>query len=123
MSQQKYEELLWTQKYCTSHVGFCVPAHKNWYFKSFGATTTTKWHVEFSTSDIEELGQGVILFNLVSGSSENAGGVSGSVKSIGDDAVGYLDWRSDHFEISAHSNLLPAIEYMVKHIVEYVPVQ
>lgn len=114
---------LWTQQYCTSHIAFCVSAHKNWYFKSFGATTTTLWHVEFGSAEIDELGQGVIMMNLVSGSSSDGGGVSGQVKSVAGDVVGYLDWKGDHFEISGDASLKAAISGMLSSIKAYTPAE
>ncbi|MBI4129670.1 hypothetical protein HY464_03190, partial [Candidatus Peregrinibacteria bacterium] len=38
MAKEKLAREQWTQEYCSPHVGFCVPIHRNWWFKSFGAT-------------------------------------------------------------------------------------
>ncbi len=120
MSKQNYSTgSLWTQQYCTSHIAFCISVHKNWYFKSFGATTNALWHVEFGMSDIYELNQGVIILNLMSGSSATTGGTSGQVKLIGSDAVGYLDWKGDHFEIIGDASLKDAISFMLTSIKPY----
>lgn len=120
MSKQNYStSSLWTQQYCTSHIAFCVSVHKNWYFKSFGATTKALWHVEFALSDIYELNQGIILLNLMSGPSSATGGTSGEVKMIGTDVVGYLDWKGDHFEIIGDASLREAISYMLTSIKPY----
>jgi hypothetical protein len=82
---------LWTQQYCTGHIGFCVSAHKNWYFQSFGATTQYLWYVEFGPSPPETIGSGPIVLKLMPGSSASAGGASGSASAKGSVAVGYLD--------------------------------
>lgn len=122
MSKQNYSAgSLWTQRYCTSHIAFCISVHKNWYFKSFGATTNALWHVEFAMSDIYDINQGIIVLNLVSGPSSTTGGVSGSTKRVGSDVVGYLDWKGDHFEISGDASLQGAISYMLSSIQPYTP--
>lgn len=122
MSKQDYAPTsLWTQQYCTTHVGFCIPVHKNWYYKSFGATTSSLWHVEFSMSSINELGQGSIWLNLVSGSSADANLVTGQITPSGSDVLGALDWQGNHFELIADASLRPAIEYMLMHITPFTP--
>lgn len=123
MAKQTYgQENLWTQKYCTNHIAFCIPAHKNWYFKSFGATTNNLWHVEFSMSSIDELYQGPIVLNLVSGTSAAAGATDGQVKTQGSDVVGYKDWNdSTHFELIGDSRLKEAVSYMLSHVAAYTP--
>lgn len=124
MSKQKYgDSLLWSQSYCTSHIAFCVPAHKNWYFKSFGATTNNKWHIEFGVKPIENLGDGLIVMNLVVGNSASAGLQSGEVKQVGSDLVAAKDWKDDHFEIVGDATLREAILFMMSHITTYVPGQ
>lgn len=121
MAKQKYvEPVLWTQKYCSSHTGFCIPAHKNWYFKSFGATTSNTWHVEFGMSSIDALHSGAIVLNLVSGSSASMDAVDGQVKLQGADVVGFKDWTGGmHFELIADARLKDAIMYMLQAITPY----
>ncbi len=123
MAKQSYtQDSLWTQKYCTSHVAFCIPAHKNWYFKSFGATTSNMWHVEFGMTTIDELHQGAITLNLVSGTSAAAGVGDGQIKVQGSDIVGYKDWTDNtHFELIADARLRDAVSYMLAHILAYNP--
>ena len=58
----------WTQQYCTSHIGFCIPVHRNWWFKSFGTTTSYLWHVEVSPEELQGLGDGPLVINLAAGS-------------------------------------------------------
>ncbi len=121
MVKQSYDQpSLWTQKYCTSHMAFCVPVHKNWYFKSFGATTSNLWHVEFGMVDISSLGEGAIVLNLVSGSSASMDARDGQIKSQGSDLIGFKDWTDgNHFELIGDARLRPALEYMLKSISAY----
>ncbi len=121
LAKQTYDQdSLWTQKYCTSHIAFCIPVHKNWYFKSFGATTSNRWHVEFGMVDIEGLGDGAIIVNIVSGSSASMQAQDGQVKSQGTDVIGFKDWTDNtHFEIIADARLKPAVSYMLSHITPY----
>lgn len=124
MAKQKNDENLWTQKYCTSHRAFCISAHKNWYFKSFGATTTILWHVEFGLSPIEELHTGPIVLNLVSGSSASMNAKDGEVRSEGSDIVGFKDWTGDsHFELIADARLREAVQIMLRSITPYTPTE
>ena len=123
LAKQKYaDELLWTQKYCTSHIAFCIPAHKNWYFKSFGATTSNVWHVEFGLNPIDQLYQGPIVLNLVSGLSASMNAKDGEIKTQGNDLVGFKDWNDGtHFELIADVRLRDAVSYMLSHITAYTP--
>ena len=111
---------LWTQKYCTSHIAFCIPVHKNWYFKSFGATTSNLWHVEFGAAIIDELYQGPIVLNLVADTSAAAGVRDGQVRVQGKDIVIYKDWNDgNHFELIGDSRLKEAMNYMLAHMTLY----
>ncbi len=118
MSRQEYEEASWTQQYCTSHIGFCIPVHRNWWFKSFGATSSTLWHVEFSSEPIDSIGQGPIVLQLLAGS---AGDASGTVDVSGSTAVAYKEWTfGRHFRIAGDASLSGPIRYLMEHITEYV---
>jgi hypothetical protein len=123
MAKQSYATSgIWTQKYCTGHVGFCVPVHKNWYYKSFGATTSTLWHVEFGISEIDALGQGGISLNLISGTAEAAGGIDGKTEEKGGIIVGYKNWDGGkHIQIAADARLAEAVTYMLDHLERYTP--
>jgi len=123
MSKQAYDvDSLWTQQYCTSHIAFCIPVHKNWYFKSFGATTSQLWHVEFGMGTIDALGQGPIVLNLVSGTTTSLGLQNGQVRVQGTDVVGFKDWQDgNHFELVADARLKEAVSYMLSHITAYNP--
>jgi len=123
LAKQNYEPGLWTQRYCTSHIGFCMPVHKNWYFKSFGATTSSQWHVEFGMGGIEALGDGAIVLNLVGGTSASVGGSDGEIGTQGSSIVAYKDWDGKHFEITADARLRSIIEYMLSNIEVYVPAE
>ncbi len=120
MAKQNYgDAALWTQKYCTSHVAFCIPVHKNWFFNSFGATTSNQWHVEFGMEAISNLGDGPISLNLVAGTSASMNATDGQVKVQGNEVIGFKDWKDGHFEIIADSRLQAAVAYMVSHITSY----
>jgi len=122
MNQRYDDQSLWTQSYCTSHIAFCIPVHKNWYFKSFGATTSNLWHVEFGIATIDTLNQGAVVLSLVSGASDSAGGADGQIKIQGNDIVGYKDWTDgNHFELIADSRLRAPVTYMLSHITPYNP--
>ena len=124
LAKQDYSSSLWTQKYCTSHIGFCVPVHKNWFFKSFGATTTNLWHLEFDVKAIDVLGDGMITLNLVAGTSSSMNARDGEIRIVGDDVIAFRDWKGNqHFEIIAPSALRSAVEYMLSHLERFAPVQ
>lgn len=123
MAKQQYSDpSLWTQQYCTTHIAFCVPVHKNWYFKSFGATTSNRWHVEFGMEEIDELGDGAILLNLVAGSSASMNASDGEIKTQGNDIIAFKDWNDGtHFEIIADARLQEAVSYMLARVSPYTP--
>ncbi len=113
----------WTQKYCTSFVGFCFPIHKNWWFKSFGASATVLWHVELSSEAITNLGDGPISINFLSGSLPS--GINDSdVKTVGGTVTGYRSWTGGrHFEISAPASLSEAVGFITRNLETYEPPQ
>lgn len=125
MAKQQYSDAsLWTQQYCTTHIAFCVPVHKNWYFKSFGATTSNRWHVEFGMEEIDGLGDGAILLNLVAGSSASMNASDGEIKTQGNDIVAFKDWNDGtHFEIIADARLQEAVSYMLARVSPYTPAE
>lgn len=107
----------WTQKYCSSQIGFCVPIHKNWWFTSFGATSSFLAHVEVGPEQLENLGDGPLAINVVAGSISAAGVTDGQVSVQGSDTVGYRAWSNDrHIEIHAPSALAEAIRYMTQNL-------
>ncbi len=121
MAEQTYDDdAQWTQEYCTSHIGFCIPVHRNWFYKSFGTTTSFLWHVEFDLAAIENLGDGPLSLNLLSGSTEQ----SGQIVQDGSLVRGRLNWSENrHFEIVGDARLRPAIEYLLSHIEQFSPAE
>ena len=119
MAKAKVDATTFTQIFCSSHVGFCAPLHKSWYYNSFGATSTTLWHVEVSSEAVEELGDGPLVVNLVSGALP-AGVADESVVEQGEFVVAYRAWTNNrHFEISAPKALRDAVTYMIKALSVY----
>ena len=117
MARQEYAAVNWTQQYCSSHVGFCVPVHRNFWFKSFGATDTTLWHVEISSEPVENMHDGPIVMELFAGSAANN---DGTVDIAGGKAVAYKEWTfGRHFRISGDASLEVPIRYIMNHIAEY----
>lgn len=101
-----------TQTYCSTHVGFCIPVHKNWYYVSFGANTSALWRLEVSAEEIENVGDGVIVVSLVNGP---IGGEDGAVTTSATEAVGLRAWTGGrHFQIRGPIVLRAAIEAMTQ---------
>lgn len=117
MARQDYGVANWTQQYCTSHIGYCAPVHKNWWFKSYGATNSTLWHVEFNSEPIESLHQGPIALDLLPGS---IGEQSGTVEIVDGKALGYFEWTfGRHFRVSGDASLEAPVRYITENITEY----
>ena len=118
MAKQNLAESNWTQAYCAPPtVGFCIPVHRNWYFKSFGAGTSALWHVEVGAQSIETVGQGPIRVDLLGGTLESKDILDGAVRTEGAEVAGYRTWTKDrHIRISAPSSLQDAVSYMTKHL-------
>ena len=105
----------WTQQYCSTHIGFCIPVHKNWYFKSFGATTSSLWHVEVGAGPIEVMGEGPIVLELKNGDVTSVGATDGAVIESGGKVTGYRTWSDNrHFELSADASLKGSVEIMLQ---------
>lgn len=104
----------WTQQYCSTHVEFCTPVHKNWYYVSFGATSSSLWHVEMSNEEIVALGDGPISVVLQSGTAPAA---DGQVTVDGGTVTGIRAWTNNrHFVISAPAALEPAVRYITQEL-------
>lgn len=117
MARQDFSESNWTQQYCTSHISFCSPVHRNWWFKSFGATSSTLWHVELSPEPIESLGQGPIVIELIAGA---IGEADGTIDNVDGQSIGYKEWTfGRHFRISGDASLEQAILYITQNITDY----
>ena len=68
MAKATVDAANFNKQYCTGHIGFCIPVHRNWYFQSFGANLPPYlWHVEIADHEISQAGDGAIFVNLVSG--------------------------------------------------------
>lgn len=107
----------WTQQYCSGTAGFCVPIHKNWYYRGFGATATTLWHVEVGPTDVNNIGDGPLIVNMMSGTLSDAGASDGQVKVTGGSVIGYRSWSENrHIEISAPADLQAAVSFMTANL-------
>ncbi len=122
MAKYNMDIASWSQQYCSSHIGFCIPVHKNSWYKSYGATTSFLWHVELSNEEIQNMGDGPIAVNLMSGSVESTGASDGQIKVQGDTVTGYRAWTENrHFEISGPASLRTQIEYILKNVTTATP--
>lgn len=114
MAKSNMDAANWTQQYCSSHISFCIPVHKNWWFTSFGATSSSLWHVELSSEEIQQLGDGPMTVVLRSGA---APGPDGQVTSDGTTVTGIRTWTGNrHFVISAPAVLEPAVRYITQEL-------
>ena len=114
MAQADLSAGQWTQQYCSTHIGFCFPVHRNWWYQSFGTTTSNLWHVEISSEEITSLGQGPLVVRLVSGALQ---GGDGAVNVSGGVATGQRAWTDDrHFEVAGDARLETAIRYITSSI-------
>lgn len=105
----------WTQQYCApSHVAFCFPVHKNWWYKSFGATSSSAWHVEVGPSELETLGDGPFVVTLEMGA---LSGTDGQVTIEGSMVVGMRAWTGNrHIVITAPASLEQAVRYVTQEL-------
>ncbi len=119
MATAKVDGTTFTQEYCSRHVGFCVPVHHSWFYYSFGTTSSYLWHVEVSSEEITNLGDGPLIINLISGDLPSTAS-DGSIADHGSFIVGYRAWTNNrHFEISAPASLRTAVGYIVAHLSVY----
>jgi hypothetical protein len=113
MAKEDISAARWTQLYCSSHIGFCIPVHKNWWYISFGDKADTLWHVEINTEEFEALGTGLISIDLIGGDIASISRSDGEVRVSGDTVTGYRSWtQGRHFAISADARLEAAVRYM-----------
>ncbi len=115
MAKAKIDAGNWTQEYCSPvHLAFCFPIHKNWYFASFGATSSSLWHVEVGPSSVEVLGDGPLVVALVSGA---ASVPDGTVNVEGEIVIGIRAWSNNrHFEIRAPKALEASVRYITQEL-------
>lgn len=113
MAKANMDASFWTQQYCSSHIGFCIPVHKNWWFTSFGATSSTFWHLEIGPSEIVNLGEGPLTVDLLSGNAA----ADGSVTVSGGTATGVRSWTGGrHLQIRGPANLEAAVRYITAQL-------
>ena len=120
MARVAADTVAYSTRYCTGHIGFCMPLHKYWFYQSFGANVSPYlWHVEVSSSEITEVGQGVIIVNLAAGALSEPEGVA---IDQGDFVVVSRQWTGNrHFEVSGPKELRAAVEFMANGIEVYAP--
>ncbi len=115
MSSEDIAASRWTQQYCSTHIGFCIPVHKNWYFKSFGALGASLWHVEIAAKTIENAGDGPIVVELKTGDIASLSVTDNQVVDAGGKVVGYRSWSDNrHFEISGDASLKAAVSHITQ---------
>jgi len=120
MAKDSYAPDRWTQQYCTGHIGFCIPVHKNWWFKSFGNTTFSLWHLELNNAKVENIGDGVIMVKLLSGTVASRKATDRQIRVQGSTAIGFRDWENGtHFEVSADARLQEAVTYITNNLTAY----
>lgn len=114
MAKANMDASQWTQRYCTSHIGFCFSVHKNWWFNSFGATTSSLWHVEVSNQAIVNLGEGPLVVTLESGAQ---GGTEPTFGTRDTQFFASVPWNAtSHFEVRAPAVLQTAVEFVAQSI-------
>jgi len=117
MAKEEFSAENWTQEYCSSHIGFCVPVHRNWWFTSFGATSTHYWHLEMNSAPFELLHEGPVEVNLDGESLQALGVADGTIREGGEEVIGFRSWTNGrHFEVRAHTSLKPAVEYITQNL-------
>ncbi len=117
MAKDKQGPENWTQKYCSTHIGFCIPVHRNWWFKSFGTTSSAVWHLEIGPSEMNNLGEGPITIRLVAGDVSTSGMSDGQVSVADGAVVGVRAWTGGrHFEIRGPAILETAVRYLTEQI-------
>jgi hypothetical protein len=109
-------ESSWTQQYCSSHNGIRFPVRSDWWYHSFGATTSNLWHVELNSEEIKNLGDGPVVVNLISGRLPE-GQSDGSVVEANGTLTVYRSWTDNrHIQVSGPVELRTGMEYLAKNI-------
>ena len=83
---------------------------------SFGASAGSLWHIEVSSQELNNVGDGPLSVNLMAGTAESAGGTDGQVSTQGGGIVGYKNLGDKHIEVRAPANLQTAVTYILAHI-------
>lgn len=106
----------WSQEYCSQGYGFCIPVHKNWWYKSFLGNAGLV-SVELSPDEIEVAGSGPLVVTLKSGTAASMQAADGDVRVQGGMVYGYRDFSDNrHFVVSAPANLEAAVRYIIERI-------
>ncbi len=109
----------WTQQYCSSHVGVCFPVRSDYWYRSFGASAGSLWHVELNSEDILNLGDGPLVVDLVSGRLEGEL-TDGLIREADGSVFGYRAWTNNrYFRVSAPKELRASVEIITKGIAPY----
>ncbi|MBI3619364.1 hypothetical protein HY213_05025 [Candidatus Peregrinibacteria bacterium] len=113
-------ESAWTIQYCSPpSVGFCFPVRGDWYFHSFGKGTAFLWHVEVSSQELRDLGDGPIVVNFAEGRIPDGVGDQ-SLAENGGYVTGYRVWTGNrHFEVSGPAQLRSSLEYITRNIIPF----
>lgn len=117
MAKEKFGSEHWTQEYCTSAIGFCVPIHRNWWYKSFQASIGDLWYVEVSNAPVLSIGDGPIGITLKTGDVRSIGARDTEVRTVGSQVLGFRAWSGNrHFEVSGPAELREPIQYITEHL-------
>ncbi len=114
MAKVSMSSVNWTQEYCSTHIQFCFPIHKNWWYTSFGATSESLWRVELSSEELQAIGDGPISISLLAGTIP---GPDGQVIVDDGTVTGIRAWTNNrHFVIRAPSALEAAVRYITQEL-------
>ncbi len=84
---------------------------------SFGASAGALWHIEVSSQELNNVGDGPLSVNLMAGTAESVGGTDGQIVAQGGGIVGYKNQADGkHIEVRAPANLQTAVTYILAHI-------
>ena len=97
----------------------CFPVRSDYWYHSFGAAADTVWHVELSSEDVVNLGDGPLSVDLVTGRLE--GELSdGLIRELDGTVYGYRSWTGNrYFRVSAPTELRASVEFITKGIAPY----
>lgn len=117
LASYDYDASQWTQEYCSNLEPYCLAMHKNWWFRSFGATSKELNRIEISNAEVENIGDGVIVVRLLSGSPADMGGSYGSVTVSGNTAMAFHAWDDGrYFVVQGDVSLQTALQYLANSI-------
>lgn len=103
----------WTVQYCSPLEPFCIPIHKNWWYKSFGATGSDLLRVDIAAQEVENVDDGIIVVRLKSQTLADINKQDKQIVVSNGMVVGYRTWDDGrHFEITAPAILRDSVEYI-----------